>query len=105
MSDNQKLLLILIGAYVLLKKTGVRPVGGYRAPPVDNTKNMQNAMWAALLGDVWHGVMDSARTSGGRPIVGENGFGQIVTGDGRPVDDTEFAGIGGYGDADYSDWS
>lgn len=86
MNDNQKLMLIAIAAYLLLKKTGVRPRTGYRAQPVDNTKNMQNALWASLLGDVWDGLKGKAKTTAGRPIIGTNGYGQEVNSDGIPID-------------------
>lgn len=52
------------------------------ATPVNNTNS---DMWTKLLGDGWKALLSSDT---GKSMFGMNGYGNLVTSDGKPVSDT-----------------
>lgn len=91
MSDSKILVLAAvaaIGAVLLMNKAGAaaRPAGSASAPIQE--KNMNNALWASLLGTAWTSLRGSSSTGTAPAFSVTDLFSQAETRDGRPITQT-----------------
>lgn len=87
MNNNNLVLMagVAVGAVVLLNraKAATAPAGT-KSAPVPNT-SVNGQLWSALLGGGWKAITDAKNADGSQAFLQTNGWGQIVTSDGKPV--------------------
>jgi hypothetical protein len=54
-------------------------------PPQTQSVNMNGDMWTRLLGDGWRNLAGAQNSDGSAAFLKKNIFGQVTTGDGKPV--------------------
>lgn len=87
MNKNMMFLLAAVGAVLVMSKRATaapRTAALPGASPVAN--NVNNQMWAKVLGGTWKALVANGTNTDGSPFLMRNDLGQVVTSDGKPVE-------------------
>lgn len=85
--SNAKGAIILAGAglaaFLVWQKSQAKRTAGPLAPqPI---RNVNGDMWSRILGGAWSQIIGGAKTGGGQAFTMTDGYGRIMTSDGKPI--------------------
>lgn len=91
-NKNLTLIALAVAALVLVPKIAnaqaIKKPAGSASKPIVN-KNVNDDMWARLLGNGWKNIREAQNDDGTRAFLKKNAAGQIVTSDGKPVNTSD----------------
>lgn len=73
------------GSAVAMTTAQKQAAGLLYTAPQTQSANVNGDMWTRLLGDGWRNLVGAQNTDGTAAFLKKNMFGQVTTGDGKPV--------------------